>query len=250
MTNQTVFWPYPKFIAHRGAGRFAPENTLAAMRLGAQHGFSMMEYDVKLTRDGVAVLLHDDGVERTSNGTGNAGDQTYNELSAIDFGSWHSREYAGEPIPTLTSIAAYTQANHIFSNIEIKPHTGAEEQTGTQVAQLAAALWTDPATVPLLSSFSEIALAAALKAAPHLPRALLIAREIPADWADRLSRLKCIALNTNNKYTTKQLIDNAHAQGYKIGVWTVNDPVRARELLGWGCDAIFTDEIKTITPSF
>src|SRR5690606_23954209 len=116
-----------------------------------------------------------------------------------------SREYAGEPIATLTSIAAFTQANHIFSNIEIKPHTGTEELTGTQVAKLAAALWTNASSPPLLSSFSETALEAALKAAPHLPRALLIAREIPTDWANRLSRLECIALNVNNKYATQQL---------------------------------------------
>src|SRR3546814_8170638 len=63
MPNTAHAWPYPEFIAHRGAGRYAPENTLAAMRLGAQHGFRMMEYDVKLSRDGVPILLHDDRSE-------------------------------------------------------------------------------------------------------------------------------------------------------------------------------------------
>lgn len=249
MSNLSASWPYPKLIAHRGAGRFAPENTLASMRLGAQHGFTMMEYDVKLSKDGVAVLLHDDSVDRTSNGAGNAAEKTYNELAQLDFGGWHSRDYAGEPIPTLYAIAAFTQANAIFSNIEIKPHTGTEAQTGTQVAQLAQQLWAN-APAPLLSSFSEVALQAALDAAPELPRALLIAKELPADWQARLSRLKCVSLNMSHKYVTRQIVESAHAEGYKISIWTVNDPMRARELFDWGCDAIFTDEIKTITPSF
>ncbi|HEY9280383.1 MAG TPA: glycerophosphodiester phosphodiesterase [Eoetvoesiella sp.] len=250
MSDTSFVWPYPRLIAHRGAGRFAPENTLAAIRLGAQHGFAMVEYDVKLTRDAMAVLLHDDTVDRTSSGQGNAADKTYNELATLDFGAWHSRDYAGEPIPTLHSVAAFTQANNIFSNIEIKPHTGTDVQTGTQVARLAASLWTNIATPPLLSSFSEISLDAALIAAPELPRALLIAKELPADWRSRLARLKCVALNLNHKYVTKQIVESVHAEGYKIAVWTVNNPARARDLFDWGCDAIFTDEIKTITPSF
>src|SRR3546814_5812432 len=105
------------------------------MRLGAQHGFRMMEYDVKLSRDGVPILLHDDTVQRTSGGVGNAADKTLAELAEIDFGAWHSRDYAGEPIPTLYSIAAYTRANDIHSNIEIKPHPELEAETGKQVAR-------------------------------------------------------------------------------------------------------------------
>src|SRR3546814_4777436 len=102
------------------------------MRLGAQHGFRMMEYDVKLSRDGVPILLHDDTVQRTSGGVGNAADKTLAELAEIDFGAWHSRDYAGEPIPTLYSIAAYTRANDIHSNIEIKPHRSEEHTSELQ----------------------------------------------------------------------------------------------------------------------
>src|SRR3546814_3373482 len=80
MTQDRPDWPYPALIAHRGAGRQAPENTLAAMRMGAAHGFMMMEYDVKLSRDGIALLLHDDTLDRTSNATGNAADKSWAEL--------------------------------------------------------------------------------------------------------------------------------------------------------------------------
>ncbi|SHI21296.1 glycerophosphodiester phosphodiesterase [Pollutimonas bauzanensis] len=246
----TPTWPYPKLIAHRGAGRQAPENTLAAMRLGARHGFTMMEYDVKLSQDGVAVLLHDDAVDRTSSGAGDAAGKTFKELALLDFGAWHSRDYAGEPIPTLQSIAAYTLANGIRSNIEIKPSAGAEAETGRQVARLARELWAGADVPPLLSSFSEIALEAAMQAAPELPRALLIEREVPGDWPSRLRRLGCVGLNLNHKYTTLPLARAVLDAGHTLAVWTVNEPARAQELLDWGCNAIVTDEIQTISPAY
>src|SRR5918994_7773758 len=98
-------WPYPRWIAHRGAGRLAPENTLAAFRVGAQHGYAAFECDVKLSADGVPFLLHDATLDRTTNGRGIAGDRLWAELSRLDAGSWHGRAYAGEPLPTLDAVA-------------------------------------------------------------------------------------------------------------------------------------------------
>jgi glycerophosphoryl diester phosphodiesterase len=249
MTAASSRWPYPSLIAHRGAGHYAPENTLAAMRVGAQHGFRMMEYDVKLTRDGVAVLLHDDTVDRTSNSTGTAGQKTFQELACIDFGAWHSRDYAGEPMATLHSVAAFTLANDIASNIEIKPTTGQESDTGREVAQLAQTLWVNATLPPLLSSFSEQALAAAAQAAPNLPRALLFSRELPNDWQDRAQRLGCTGVNMNTRYLTETTARQVIDAGYTLAVYTVNDAARARELFGWGCNAVFTDEVKTLSPA-
>jgi glycerophosphoryl diester phosphodiesterase len=243
MPDTSSTWPYPRVIAHRGGGHFAPENTLAAMRLGAQRGFTMVEYDVKLSSDDLAILLHDDKVDRTSNGSGDAGAMTYRELATLDFGAWHSARYAGEPIPTLYAIAAFTQHNDILSNIEIKPYTGTDDHTGTMVARMARFMWVHASVPPLLSSFSEIALAAALREAPELPRALLIEGELPPDWRERLNRLECVALNMNQRYVTPDIINHVHEAGCKITAWTVNDTVRARDLLDRGCDAIFTDEI-------
>lgn len=250
MTRYAHAWPYPRLIAHRGAGTAAPENTLAAMRAGARLGYTMVEFDVRLSRDGVAVLLHDDLVDRTANGHGQAGDLTFAELSRLDFGGWHSSRYAGEPIPTLYAVAAFTQANGVYSNIEIKPSPGAEAGTGREVARLAAELWSHPARPPLLSSFSEIALEAARQAAPGLPRALLLDGPLPADWPARMQRLQCIAVNIDQAYVTPGAIGDAHAKGYKIGAWTVSEPSRVRELLDWGCDAVFIDALEAIKPDF
>ena len=99
-------WPYPRWVAHRGAGKLAPENTLAAFRLGAQYGFRMFECDVKLSRDGVPFLLHDTDLARTTAVTGIAGEREWSELSRLDAGAWHSRAYAGEPLPPWTQSAA------------------------------------------------------------------------------------------------------------------------------------------------
>ena len=139
-------WPYPRWIAHRGAGKLAPENTLAAFRLGAQYGYRMFECDAKLSADGVPFLMHDATLDRTTNGApalGSAasavgGDHPWAALSQLDAGAWHSRSYAGEPLPTLENIAHYCIANGFLLNIEIKPTPGTEAATGEAVARLAA----------------------------------------------------------------------------------------------------------------
>ena len=165
-------WPYPRWVAHRGAGKLAPENTLAAFRLGASHGYRMFECDVKLSADGVPFLLHDSTLARTTDGQGTAGEQPWSQLSQLDAGRWHSRAFAGEPLPTLQRIAHYCLANGHFLNIEIKPTPGQEALTGTVVAQHAARLWQDAAAPPLLTSFQPESLKSAREAQPELPRGL------------------------------------------------------------------------------
>ena len=134
-------WPYPLWIAHRGAGKLAPENTLAAFRMGAGFGFRAFECDAKLSRDGQAFLLHDDTLERTTSGHGSPVSADWADLARLDAGSWHSPPFAAEPLPRLTQIAAFCQANGCALNIEIKPCPGEEARTGAAVAREAARLW-------------------------------------------------------------------------------------------------------------
>jgi len=109
-------WPYPLWIAHRGAGKLAPENTLAAFRVGARHGYRAFECDVKLSADGVLFLLHDATLQRTTSGSGNAAQRRWGELARFDAGAWHSAAYAGEPLARLDDIAAYCIANGSDTN--------------------------------------------------------------------------------------------------------------------------------------
>lgn len=241
-------WLWPAFIAHRGGGRFAPENTLAAMRAGARMGFGMVEFDVKLSQDGVPFLLHDDTVARTSDGQGCAADLSWKALAGLDFGSGYGAEFAGEPAPTLFSVARSTRALGLCCNVEIKPVTGLETTTGHAVAAAAAQFWQGADLPPLLSSFSEAALIAARAAAPDLPRALLIEGAVPADWPARLQALGCVALHIDARHASSEVLQEAAARQVPVAVWTVNEPAQARALLAAGCTALFTDALDTVRP--
>ena len=239
-------WPYPRLVAHRGAGNLAPENTLAAMRVGHAHGYRMVEFDVKLAGDNVAFLLHDATLERTTNGRGRADAFSWRELSRLDAGGWHSAKHTGEPLPTLASIARWARSHGIACNIEIKPAPGCDRETGAAVALDAATLWRDAEVPPLLSSFSEVALDAARAAVPGLPRALLVDEVLPADWRERLARLDCVALDVDHALLDADVVKQVRAAGYRVLCYTPNDPARVAELAAWGVDGIITDAIDHV----
>ena len=243
-----VSWPYPRWIAHRGAGKLAPENTLAAFKLGAAHGYRMFECDVKLSADGVPFLLHDATLERTSNGHGVAGERPWQALTALDAGSWHSSSYAGEPLPSLEVIARYCLDNHFFLNIEIKPTPGLETETGTAVADATARLWKNTPTPPLLSSFQPASLRAAKQAQPQLPRGLLLDKLSP-DWVDAALELDCVAVVCNYQLWDEVTVRAAMQAGLRTLAYTANDEVAAHRLLELGVDGIITDRVDLFMPA-
>jgi glycerophosphoryl diester phosphodiesterase len=249
--NAPTPWPYPLWIAHRGAGKLAPENTLAAFRVGAAHGYRAFECDVKLSADGVPFLLHDATLQRTTPARGTAGERPWSELSRLDAGGWHSRAYAGEPVPSFDAIARYCLRNGFALNIEIKPTPGLEADTGRAVAREAARLWTShphgAALPPLLSSFSTDALQGALEGAPALPRALLLDTLSPG-WFDTAIALGCVACVTRHTLMDAALIAQLHGAGLRALVYTVNEPADARRLVQLGIDGLITDAVDRFSP--
>jgi len=241
-------WPYPLWIAHRGAGHQAPENTLAAFRAGASHGYRAFECDVKLSADGVPFLLHDDTLQRTTRAHGVAGDRPWSELSRIDAGGWHSRAFAGEPIPSLEAVAAFVRRNGLALNIEIKPTPGLEAETGRVVALEAKRLWQGSAIQPLLSSFEPPSLAAARDAVPGLPRALLLDRLAPG-WFELTQELGCAAVVTAYPLMDADVIAPLHGAGLRALCYTVNDPAEAQRLIALGIDGIITDAVDRFSPA-
>ena len=241
-------WPYPRWIAHRGAGKLAPENTLAAFRLGAQHGYRMFECDVKLSADGVPFLLHDDTLERTSSGHGLGGDHAWNALAQLDAGSWHSRSYAGEPLPTLDNIAAFCLHNGYFLNLEIKPTPGVERLTGEAVAHHASRLWRGQAIPPLLTSFSTDALHGAHAAQPALPRGLLL-DTLWDGWLDAAQQLGCTAIVCNHLLWNADTVAQVKAAGLRSLSYTVNDAEAAQRLIALETDGIITDRVDLFSPA-
>ena len=246
--NTTEAWPYPRWVAHRGAGKLAPENTLAAFKVGASHGYRMFECDVTLSSDGVPFLLHDDTLARTTNGQGVAGQQTWAALQQLDAGSWHSSAYAGEPLPSLETIAAYCISNGFDLNIEIKPTPGADELTGQEVARHAARLWQNERRKPLLTSFKPDALQAAMDAAPELPRGLLL-QELWTGWLETGLMLGCQAIVCNHRLWDTSSVTQAQSAGFKLLSYTVNDDADVQRLLALGTDGIITDRVDVFKPA-
>ncbi|AYY99783.1 glycerophosphodiester phosphodiesterase [Burkholderia multivorans] len=241
-------WPYPRVVAHRGGGTLAPENTLAALDEGALRGHRMVEFDAKLSADDVTFLLHDDTVERTSNGRGAAAGMRYAALAALDAGAWRDARFAGERMPTLEAAAARCIALGLAANVEIKPCPGREGDTGRRVAADAAAYWRGAAVPPLLSSFSFEALREARETAPELPRGMLY-ETVPPDWhAQVVDALGCVSLHADHTRLDETQVRAIKAAGLRILVYTVNDLARARELVRWGVDAVCTDRIDLIGP--
>ena len=246
-------WIYPKFLAHRGGGKLAPENTVAALQCGLAHGFRAVEFDVMLARDAVPVVMHDPYLGRTVAGSGHVFDYDAAELVLMDAGSWFSGQYRGEPVPLFTQYVEFCKTNGIWMNIEIKPAPGFDAETGRVVVELTRTMFgpeiarDDAALLPLMSSFSPVALEAARSAAPDIPRALLL-DVLKAGWEEQARALDAVAIHTNQKHLTPALARQVKDAGFGLFCYTVNDPARARDIMAWGVDGLCTDRIDLIGP--
>lgn len=255
-TKKNIRWPWPSLLAHRGAGKLAPENTLEAIEFGAKRGWLGCEFDAMLSADGVPILIHDETLERTTDGYGPVYERKAADLAAFDAGSWHSPEFSGARIPTLEAALAKCLALGIMPNIEIKPAEGFESQTGTEVAKLVDRFvqsvpgWTD--NPPLLSSFSVAALMAAKDAAPHLPRGLLLERAEPATiaWTNLIRKTAARSLNIHWSDANPTLISGARALGVAVFCYTVDDPVQARKLFDMGVEGMCCDQLEPMGNAF
>ena len=249
MTAPDPSWPFPFWIAHRGAGKLAPENTMAAFRLGAAHGYRAFECDVKLSADGVPFLLHDATLDRTTASRGLAGARTWSELSRLDAGGWHSRAYAGEPPASLDALTAWLHANNFALDLEIKPSPGEERRTGEVVGAYARERWSPPGSPPLLfTSFKPDALRGARAAAPEVPRGLLL-DTLWVGWEAVADELEVDAVVTSYAVMDTSLVQRLHGQGRLAMVYTVNDPSVAQWLQGIGIDGIVTDAVDRFAPT-
>jgi glycerophosphoryl diester phosphodiesterase len=227
-------WPF--WIAHRGAGKQAPENTLAAFREGLRHGFCAFECDVQLSQDGVPFLLHDERLERTSSGSGLGSQAGWLALSQLDAGAWHSPAFAGEPIMSLAALAAWAQAHQLHINLELKPSSGQAQRVGAGVCDWLRAHWRAP--LPLLSSFEP----QALEAASGYPLALLCEAWSPQvpDLALHLGAQTVVCEHTS---LTAQAIETLHGAGLRAMAYTVNTLAQAQRLHSAGIDGLITDAL-------
>lgn len=231
---------FPRVIGHRGAAGHAPENTLAGFRKAATLGATWVEFDVALTRDDIPVLLHDETLERTTDGTGKLAETTFQELSGLDAGAWFGDAFAGERIPRLDAAIVLLDQLGLCANVEIKPTKGRARKTGTLVGRMIAEQWPKSLRTPVFSSFTTEALAAARDAAPMIPRGLLLHR-MRRDWQDRAEALDCLSVHCNHRILNAARARQIRDADYRLLAYTVNKAERARQLADWGVDSVFSD---------
>lgn len=235
-------WPYPRFIAHRGGGTLAPENTLAGFREARHFGFQGIETDVMLTADGAAVLSHDAVLGRVVKSSSPVASLTLKEIKTLDAGSLTAQKWAGERIPTLEEAIEACEANGLFMNIEIKPASdSAAQATAQETVRIVRKLFAGK-SLPLLSSFSRNALAAAAVEAPEIPRGLLL-EGIPTDWKEVCIKLAVKTVHPDWQSVTPDFVEEAHTMGLGVMCYTVDSPDTADALFTLGVDAVCTNRL-------
>jgi glycerophosphoryl diester phosphodiesterase len=244
MNHPAPEWTLPRVFAHRCGGALAPENTLAGLPIAAALGFRGVEFDVMLSADGSPWLIHDEMLERTTNGVGKVCETTDAALQGLDAGSFHHRAFAGEQLPRFEATIARLFELDLLANVEIKPATGFEAETGEVVARAIMKLW-QGAPLPLVSSFSEPALIAARKVAPQLPLGYLCERP-PVDWIERMDALAAYSLHCAAWEIDDAVLASAQDKGIPVLCWTVNERSCAEALFARGVSSVFSDRIDLL----
>ena len=216
----------PKVIGHRGAMAYALENTVASFREASKRGATWIEIDIKLTSDGVPVVMHDESLKRTM-----GVDRLVAEMRRAEL---------PRDVPTFEETIALCAELGLGCNVEIKPCPGREAETGRVAVETLRRHWPRNSPPPLLSSFKDAALVAARDAAPEYARALLVG-ELKDDWQMRAVAVDAAGINVGRRKLTAAGAVAIKRAGYALAVWTVNDPDEAKALVGMGADCIITD---------
>jgi glycerophosphoryl diester phosphodiesterase len=230
----------PNIIGHRGAAGHAPENTLSSVQKAFDLGVTWVEADVKLSRDGIPVLFHDDRLDRTTDGNGTVAQKTLDELKRLDAGRWFDPAFTGESIPTLEELVARLTELQMGLILELKPSRGQEAETGRIVAEMFQDLWLAELPAPVISSFKPAALAAFAEVAPDMARALLV-HKLPPDWRRRAEELGAVAIHCDVNDIKRHEVAAILEAGFTVRCYTVNENDEAARLLLWGVQSVFTD---------
>jgi len=223
-------------IAHRGASGHAPENTLAAFRKAVTLGASFIETDLQLTRDARLVAIHDETVNRTTNGKGAVHDLTLAELRRLDAGSWFGSEFAGERIPTIEEILDFAKKYDVIFYLEMKPG-GA---FGSEHALISGLRASGEIARTIIISFDAAILANVRKIEPTVMTGLLYDGQIekPIDQALEVGARQ---LAVRGDLVSPALLTAARAKDLQVVCWTVNNAAHMRLLMDAGVDGIMSD---------
>ena len=210
----------PKIIGHRGACGYAPENTLESIRTAAELGAEWVELDVKLTKDEIPILFHDDELDRITNGSGLVKDKTLEELKQLDAGYHFGDSFFGVTIPTLEEAVDVLLEHDLGLNLEIKPCLGREIETAEVALDHLSQIW-DAHDKLLISSFKATSLEAAMDVAEDWSRGLLFEEEIEENWQDMAETLDVQTLNVNGNTITREQVEEMIDFGKPILAYTI-----------------------------
>jgi len=224
--------------AHRGASGYFPENTMLAFVKAVEMGCDGIETDVQMTKDGVLVLVHDERVDRTTNGSGLVKDYSYAELCRLDAGLWYGARFAGAKIPMAQELLLLTRDTGISIDFEIKngviQYEGIEEKL---IDLIYCYGWQERV---ILSSFNHYSMVHCKEIAPDLKTGLLYMEGLyrPSLYA-RTARAD--ALHPYFYAVNEEIIREAHSGGLSVNTFTVNDPATMRRFVRMGVDGIITN---------
>lgn len=232
--------PQPAIFAHRGASAYAPENTLAAFKLAVEQNADAIELDAKLTADGQVVVIHDQTVDRTTNGSGWVGKMTLAQLRQFDAGSHFAPAFHGERIPTLEEVFE-TVGEKIFINIELTNYASMGDSLPEKVADLVRRHQLVERV--MFSSFNPLALLRVRWRLPGPPIGLLAQPGKPGAWARSwIGRIIGYnSLNPEKSDVDLQLLEYAHRHGKRVLVYTVNQAEDLQRIFQLHVDGVFTD---------
>ncbi len=238
----------PPLIGHRGAAADAPENTLGSLAHAAGQGLTWVEFDVRLARDDVPVLLHDRSLARTTGVDRLIDDVRSGELAAIDAGSWLDPFWSSERVPTLVQAVDACIVLGLVPNVEIKAERGANATLVRAVTAILRTRWPAGRPLPLLSSFSVAALYHARLAGYRWPLAMVTGGRMPRLWSWHAAVLGCASIHVDAPLATPELIARVHRAGRKVVVYTVNSQAAAEALWEAGVDSVISDNAGLETP--
>ena len=229
-------------MAHRGASRYAPENTLAAVRLALEHGAPAVECDLQRTKDGHLVIIHDQTVDRTTDGRGPVGAQTFADLRRLDAGRWFAPEFAGERIPLLDELLDVIRGRALLQ-LEIK--NGPVFYDGIERQALDALSRHGVEGDVLLLSFDHQSLRTARALSARVATGVLYAaRLVDGPAAARAAGADALCLEWG--FATEDVVAQAHAAGLGVFVWTVDEEEAVRRCRAYGVDGITSNDTRLL----
>ncbi|PIU48041.1 MAG: hypothetical protein COS94_04230 [Candidatus Hydrogenedentes bacterium CG07_land_8_20_14_0_80_42_17] len=225
----------PYLIGHRGALELYPENTLISLKSAIEMGIEIIEFDVQMSRDGELIIIHDDTVDRTTDGKGFVYEMTTEEIRLFDAGTKFSPSFAGEKIPILDEVLKLSASSNIALNIEIKNGPVFYENIALKIVRKV--LEFDLRDRTVISSFDHEALYDAKKVDSKIKTAPLSVNRMHR-VCDYLRELKADGFHPRWNYLTEELISELHDNGYFVNTWIVNEESQFTKLAEWGVDAI------------